>query len=541
MHDRAPYSAVTVDQTGKPTFKLARSASFLTIILSPVVFWIWLCRDWPERLGFFSDDWMVLLHPFVGTAEAYHDILNLVATRPASAPFIWLGQVITDWDPARSQILNAAMLLVTAASVGILTAALSSVVRTLRPGATLAGACVASAAFIVFPSTVGTFAWQTGMTTAVPALPLFCLATSLLLHSQRSWSRLILALAIALLSHLAYEAFYFQEITFILLAGVLRRNDFKTVHWRAIIGVILVNVACVVFNRVTPGGIQKAFHWDFLHSFLWAYRHLPETFGNATREHTVLIMTSMIAAGLSGAICLTHLIGTMRVRIAAALSVAGIVAASLLYAFAGYPLAMEGPLARVSIVIATYYAVSSGVLAAAAWRQGAPQRWPSMAFWLFAAVGLLSMELTARARVAEWADTWSYEQARLSRLPAPILSGDTAAGGGQRIYIAVEDRPRSFVEPATAPWEIIGAVAWASYRTTGNRILMVDRWKGSRTAPQWLATDRDLFSRWDGHSFEQGPCGGAALVNVPASELWIWKTSTSALRKVDAPWEYGCQ
>src|ERR1700735_2014370 len=187
------------------------------LVLLPLAFWIWLCRDWPTRLGFFSDDWMVLLHPFVGSAEAFRDITNLVATRPASAPFIWLAQIFVDWDPARSQILNATMLLVTAASIGMLSATLSLVIRPLRDGA-LVGASVASATFIVFPSTVGTFAWGTGVTTVIPAVALFCLATSLLLHAEgRRW-RLVLGLAIVLLSHLSYEAFYFQEVTFMLLA-----------------------------------------------------------------------------------------------------------------------------------------------------------------------------------------------------------------------------------------------------------------------------------------------------------------------------------
>src|ERR1700733_12185729 len=95
-------------------------------VFLPVALWIWLGRDWPSRLGFYLDDWMVLLHPLAGTVEAFRDTLNLVATRPVSAPYIWLAQVIVDWSPVRSQILNAAMLLVTAASVGLLAGGLSS-------------------------------------------------------------------------------------------------------------------------------------------------------------------------------------------------------------------------------------------------------------------------------------------------------------------------------------------------------------------------------------------------------------------------------
>jgi hypothetical protein len=539
MHDEPTGLSVVETEITSP-FRAKWWLHGSILVLLPLAFWIWLCRDWPARLGFFSDDWMVLLHPFVGSAEAFRNITNLVATRPASAPFIWLAQIFVDWDPARSQILNATMLLVTAASIGMLSATLSLVIRPLRDGA-LVGASVASATFIVFPSTVGTFAWGTGVTTVIPAVPLFCLATSLLLHAEgRRW-RLVLGLAIVLLSHLSYEAFYFQEVTFMLLAAVLSGSQPRSSHWQAIAGAILVNVGCIIFNRLTSGGVQKSFHWDFFHLVIWAYRHIPETFGHATREHVVLIMASMIVAGLSGAICLAQLVGAARVRIAFLVTICGIVASSFLYAFAGYPLAMEGPLARVSIVIATYYATTSGVLAAAAWCAPDGRRSPVVAFWLFAATGLVALSLTSRSRVGEWADTWSYEVARLSRLPSVLMSAQTSAGHDQYIYLANEDRPLSKVAPATAPWEISGAIAWASYKTTNSRLLTLDLWRGSRTTPRWFATPPDWFNRWDGHSFEQGSCNdGATTFSAIGAEFWIWNTSTSAFNKIGTPWEQGC-
>ena len=510
-------------------------------VLTPAILWIWLCRDWPARLGFYSDDWMILLHPFVGTADAFRDITNLVATRPVSAPFIWFAQVFVDWNPAKSQILNAVMLLVTAASVGMLTGALISAIRPLRAGA-LVGASIASAAFIVFPSSVGTFAWNTGVTTAVPTVPLFCLATSLLLHSEGSRWRLVLGLAIALLSHLSYEAFYFQEVTFISLAAVLGKSKLNNSDWQSTAGAILVNVGCIIFNRLTSGGIQKSFHWDFFRLVIWAYRHIPETFGHATREHVVLIMASMIVAGLSGAICLAQLVGAARVRIAFLVTICGIVASNFLYAFAGYPLAMEGPLARVSIVIATYYATMSGVPAAACWRAPNGQRWTVAVFWLFAATGLVALGLTARSRLNEWADTWSYETARLSRLPFVVLSPRVSAGDGQRIYVAIDDRPLSRIDPATAPSEISGAIAWAAYKVTNNRLLTLDIWRGSQTAPRWFATPPGWFNRWDGQRFDQGFCGSNAVIyGAQGVELWAWNTSTGEFDKLASGWQHGCQ
>jgi hypothetical protein len=510
-----------------------------TLLLLPVALWVWLCRDWPTRLGFYSDDWMILLHPFVGTAEAFNDILRVVAARPVSAPYIWLAQLIVGWSPVRSQLLNAAMLLVTAASVGMLAAAIVSGVRSLRDG-TLVCATIAAAAFVVFPSNIGTFAWGVGVSAVVPAVPLFSLATSILLHAGRSPWRLGIGLILALLSHLSYEAFYFQEATLILLAVTLRGGTIKDIPWRVLIGVVIVNVACVVFNRLTLGIIHKTFHWEFLQVFMGGYPRILDILGHAAREHVTLIASSVLVAGLSGSICLAQQVGILRVPFCFTAAVCGIIASGLLYAFAGYGLAAEGPMARVGIVLATYCSIISGVLAAAAWCAMARHRLIVLLFWVSAGIGLVALDLAARARVSEWADTWSYEIARLSRLPTAITSAKTYVAGDERLYVAIEDRPASFVEPASAPWEIGGAIAWASYRNTNSRLLTADLWK---LAPyHWFATLPNWFSRWNGGSFVQGPCSeGATYSAASGSGLWSWNTSTNEFIKVDAPWAHGCQ
>lgn len=507
------------------------------MVLLPAILWIWMCRDWPARLGFYSDDWMVLLHPFVGTAQAFHDTARLVATRPVSIPFIWLAQLIVDWSPARSQILNALMLLVSAASVGLLAAVLASVVRGIRE-AGLVGASVAAAAFVVFPSNVGIFAWGVGVTTVIPALPLFCLGTSLLLRAERSWLRLASGLALALLSHLSYEAFYLQEITFVLIAATLRGSRIKDLPWRVLIGVVLVNIGCIAFNRLTQGGIQKSFHPEFLQTFVVGYSHVLDILGHATREHKHLIVRSVLIAGLAGAICLAGFVGFVRLCIATMMAICGIVAAGFLYAFAGYGLAAEGPMARVSIIIAMYSSIVSGVLAVAAWNAFGWRRLPAAAFCVFAVSALVGLGLTTRSRVGEWAATWSYELARLSRLPAAVVSADRSAGGGQPVYIAIENRDPSFIEPATAPWEISGAVAWAINRTTNSRSMMEDVWT---RPPRWFAAPHGWFNRWDGQNFQQGFCKGSVIVSASGTELWSWNTSSSTLTKIEAPWEAGCQ
>ena len=503
-----------------------------SLLLVPIALWIWLCWDWPARLGFYSDDWMVLLHPFVGTAEAYRDIARMVASRPVSIPFIWLAQILVDWSPVSSQVLNALMLLMTAACVGLLASALVSASR-LRDGA-LTAACAAAASFIVFPPNLGTFAWGVGVTTAVPALPLFCVAMYLLLNSRGSWWRIGAGLLLSLLSHLAYEAFYFQEIPLLLIAIALRGGSNKDIAWRVLLGTIIVNLACVAFNRLTPGGVHKTFTLNFLRVFDAGFSHFFAILGHAVREHKILVGLSVLGAMVSGSICLTGIIEPAKAGVALFLVICGVVASGFLYAFAGYPLHAEGPPARVFIVIATYYSLAAGVLSAAAWCAFSKRRVLALAFCCCSTTGLVALDMTARFRVSEWADAWSYDVARLARLPLPIAT----LGSEHRVYVAVEGKGAATIEPATAPWEITGAVAWASYKVTNSRLLALDLW---RETPTWFATHPDWFSRWDGQSFAQGPCNEDPSFTARASELWLWKTTTSTLTKADAPWQYGCR
>ena len=527
----APIAASTAQAEMSRPSAIQRSLR-ASLLLVPIALWIWLCRGWPARLGFYSDDWMLLLHPFVGTAEAYRDIARVVASRPVSIPFIWLAQVLVDWSPVRSQVLNALMLLMTAACVGLLASALVSASR-LRDGA-LAAACATAASFIVFPPNLGTFAWGVGVTTAVPALPLFCVAMYLLLNSRGRWWRIGAGLLLSLLSHLAYEAFYFQEIPLILIAIALRGGSNKDIPWRVLIGIIIVNVLCVAFNRLNPGGVHKTFTLNFLRVFDAGFSHFFAILGHAVREHKILVGFSVLGAMVSGSICLTGIIEPAKAGVALFLVICGVVASGFLYAFAGYPLHAEGPPARVFIVIATYYSLAAGVLSAAAWCAFSKRRALAMAFCCCSLIGLAALDMTARLRVSEWADAWTYEVARLARLPPPVATLESK----HRVYVAVEEKAGSTIEPATAPWEITGAVAWASYKLTNSRLLALDLWRG---VPAWFATPPDWFNRWDGTSFAQGPCKEAASVVVPATELWLWRTSTSKLTQAEAPWQFGCQ
>jgi hypothetical protein len=83
------------------------------------------------------------------------------------------------------------------------------------------------------------------------------------------------------------------------------------------------------------------------------------------------------------------------------------------------------------------------------------------------------------------------------------------------------------------------AVAWASYRLTNNRLSMVEAWRRP-AAYRWYATPHNWFNRWNGHQFQQGPCTAVVAYGGSGQEFWAWRTSTTTLEKIAAPWEIGC-
>ena len=231
--------------------------------------------------------------------------------------------------------------------------------------------------------------------------------------------------------------------------------------------------------------------------------------------------------------------GSAKLAVALIVLLCGLVASGFLYAMAGYGLAAEGPMARVSIVIATYSSIASGVAAAAALQAINRYRWQAMVFFLSALVALAGMGLCARSRISEWAEVWTYELARLSRLPDNVTFDD----GRERAFLAIEDRAPSYLQPASAPWEIQGALVWATFRRSTNhdRRMIASSWDSHRLS-HWFATSDNWFNRWDGHRFEQGLCDGhAAIYSSAASEFWVWRTSKLEMERIESPWEMGCK
>jgi hypothetical protein len=506
--------------------------------LLPLVVWAYLCIERPWRLGFYSDDWMVILHPHVGSLEAFTDVFKLVTTRPFSVPWIWALQVLADWSPVRAQLVNIAALALTAGSLGFMVYRMASAMG-VSPYARLIAAAFAAACFISLPSNVGIFAWGIGMIAVTPAMVPFCIGVGLLIrHEDRSSRQVAAGLALLLVSHLSYEVFYFQEVIILGAAFVLSGRSLTREDIKLLAAIMLVNIACILFNRLLPGNIHKPFNPAWIATFWGGYGRIDHIFIHAAREYMDYIKPSLVMSGVLGFFCLFRVSGLLAALVAMALFCAGIVAGGVLYAFAGYGLAAEGVMARTSILIAIYFSVACGLFAAAAWQQTGLMAW-LRAIWIIYALSLIiSMALVSKVRLEEWASVWSQEKERFSSLPAGYspVSGDTKG------YVVVNVKATTFVHVASAPWEMQGAVAWGLSTRSGvvgrgmTRLLwqkeMVTHWYS--TLPQW-------FNRWNGTVFEQGPCASKSTVySGQFNEMWVWNPQEKTFAAAAPGWAVGC-
>src|SRR5258708_25268735 len=88
------------------TPKRTKAIRFIVSVAVPLIAWLWLCAERPWRLGFFSDDWYILLHPNIGSVDSFQGIFEIVATRTPPAPVFWLFHALPVCSPAPAQDIH---------------------------------------------------------------------------------------------------------------------------------------------------------------------------------------------------------------------------------------------------------------------------------------------------------------------------------------------------------------------------------------------------------------------------------------------------
>jgi hypothetical protein len=502
----------------------------------PVLVFLLLYSWRPLKLGLYSDDWLILLHPSPGTWAAWSDLIGVYQNRPISAVMGWLVQLASGWSAASVQVVGLVMLAGAAASVGWFTAVLVARVSG-QQSARLWGAGVATAAYLAFPWTLG-FSWVTAALSAVPATVFFCIAAGLLaLPGGEQLRRQIVACVLMAASFLTYEAFYGQFIIVIVLACSLGTLKAPSLLRPALL-LLAVNIACFANNRLAAGN-RKTFSTDWLQIFLYGYGHhlWPNLLRSFHEVAPVVAMSLLVALG-SGIVLLAKTVGRLNAALAIAAIAAGILGAGMFYAIAGYGLITVGIFARVTVVMSLYGAVFMGLASAAAAARLVDQPRLARAHIAATVALVVAFAIASAYRLVDWVGSWQTQLAVLEQLPAEAKTLPAPDRG----YLYVGPLGPADVPIAAAPWEVAGTIAFRVYQEDPAlaRQIMSAAWNGP--GQRWMALPPHWALDFDGETIRGYVCGNPApVVSLQAKELWTWTLGDSQLKMAAPGFRVPCE
>lgn len=505
----------------------------------PVLVFLLLYSWRPLKLGLYSDDWLVFLHPQPGSFVAWSDLMAAQASRPLAVAVTWLVLLVSDWLPERVQIVNVVLLAASAAAVGWLTYALAAAISK-QHAARLWGAGVAASAYLAFPWTLG-FCTGTGTVGMTPATVLFCLAARLLVApgGERLSTQIVASLLMGG-SFLAYESFYGQFIIVIALAtvlGSLRGSSLRVILRPALL-MLAVNVACFAYNRFAAGN-RKSFSGDWLQIFLYSYWNaFWPIMLKSFREVAPIIAVGLVVALGCGVALLFKTVGRPRTVLAVAAITLGILGAGLFYAMAGYGLTAVGTFARVTVVMSLYGAVLSGLASAAAVARLTGQPWLARTHILATVTLVVAFGIASAYRLVDWAGSWQTQLDVLNQLPdeAKVVPAP------DRGYLYIGPLGPPVVPIAAAPWEVAGTIAYRVYQDDPAlaRRIMTAVWNGS--GQRWVGLAPDWSIDFDGETIRQYVCGNPVpAFSLQAKELWVWTLGEPGLKMASPGFHVACK
>ncbi len=498
--------------------------------------WLLAFATRPLLLGFYDDDWAVVLIPtqcnVAFSWERFAFYMELYANRPLTGAISFI---------LSSLCSNSAVLWHSAAAVMALLAALAlrgffqSLLHLCGGGSDWA-ADVGAALWLVFPWTLGTLSRPTCSPT-IGAVAFLALGGAALVES---WRRAKVAWIVPglwfLASCLTYEALYGQFVVLFVigwLCGVPRRVGTRAFALSAL-PFVIVQALAVAWNRLAPLLTSLAPSKSFCPAWgsvaIDNLHRLRYFIGHSAREVSPLLEVALLGTfALCAAVLASQLLRKdNRDVVGRSLGVLGacglgVLVGLLVLSLAGYSIRGVGLASRTtmafSVWLATALAVCLGSL---------PGR-PVAVRVLGAACAMLLgglMTFAAQTRVHEWAEAWAIEQEVLANAPL----GDLAQAHPDAVVL--------YLGP-----EMHKGVRVFGYMR--NLDLAMEYTYPELKRLHFCCAARDHWvTSWDGRHFEQRlskyePWTRWKVWNqLETPEVWVWVRGSGRARRVAAPFTF---
>lgn len=471
----------------------------------------------PFFLGFYSDDWAVLIKPvYYGgswTAERLNFCLQAFNFRPISAVILFAFSSIAGWSIFLWHLIISGLMLVT---LYVLEKLVRIILGFSQTNVNRVTSFFLASLFFIFPWNLGSFFFTTAAISVVTSLLLFLISILSMAKFLRAinYRYLVVGCIFYILSCLTYEAFYLQYLPFFLMFVFFFKTK-KRASWFCVLAYSLAFVLAFGANRylsvITHSTQAKNL------SPVW----LPVLARSLVTWPGIILVTYQgiysFFFALASAMVLV-LVKTPKTKVNLALKLGaflflGIGIGLVVYSLVGYEIVARGIMSRTTIVISSYLLLGLVALSACIKHNKL-------------LLGLVTVTLLVGFlwRSKDWLDAWNlqkYVVQHMSQARSLISDPDS---------VVIYRGPVSIngVSVFEAEYDIEGAVNYVINKDNG--CLMYKQ----KCVQRYYAVLRPNFTTtWDGHEVFQYEKTGNQLWRIKSGNIWVWDINLNNLTKIN--------
>ena len=495
----------------------------------PLTVWLLLYIFRPFVLGFYSDDWFVLLLPLrdgtVFSPARLNYLIELYSNRPLTGLFTYILSLFCNGSEF---LWHTAIMFVNLATTFFIRLFIRRFLILINSNLLIIAEIVACF-WLAFPWTLGFTAWPTLVPCQI-AIIFFsysgiCLFTSWKKGKISSWKPSLFFL----LSCLSYESFYGQFIIFIalgLIYGIHKRLGWKAILY-PLVSYIIVQFLAIAWNRLSPILFQgtaatKSLYKHWYVTWFNSVVNLPTILSQSTsifKNYLIYLLSigliifaiSLVFYGNQGRMIQEKIQLFLTILV---FSIGGLLAIAV-YCSAGpgYSMASVGLASRVTLSLSFWLAMILVPMYLILFKLPLKLKL-SMAIVTLGII--ICLGGATLIQIQPWAKAWEIQKIMLSSVPIQEISKIN-----RKAYLILTNSPQEYqgISIFNAPWDFDAAMKY-TYPNVKEMKFLVDA--------------ESVKTSWDGDILEQ-TVPLAWSFKYATKEVWIWNYQTKNLLQVFPP------
>ncbi len=505
----------------------------------PIIAWVALYIYRPFFLGFYHDDWSILIYmPLKFYPEhlshiysnfpnpEFYYFINFYSNRPLTGLVSWFLSTLCHDSPFKWHCAVIIANLVTAFSIRLLVRSFLALINENK----LYLGDFAATLWLVFPWSMAINTWPTLIPNQLTII-CFSLSGYFLFSAWKDnrigWFRPALFF---LLSCLSYESFYGQFIIYIMIGFIyeIHKKNGILALVLPFLSYSFIQIFVVIFNRL--GGVfiqhsvKKTLYEDWYHLWLSSLQNLPEILlESLTIFKSFFIVTLAIGAFIVIFACIEEIVrhslkenkSLFQAILALVTFMLGGIIAVAIYSIAGYAMLGVGLESRVTLSLSYWMTLMLVPIALIVLNS---RQYINKVGVMVALSGLLCMGGATTMQLQSWIKSWDIQQEIIASAPLNEIQ---------------KAKSNAFIVLKNYPPDYKGVTIFKAEYDIGSAM------KYSHSLPstlRFLLQNEPLITTWDGQAIQQSSPGHWNLT-YDADEVWLWNFQNRSFRKANPPFQ----